>query len=425
MTEIVDVYAREILDSRGNPTVEVEVELSSGDVGQAQVPSGASTGTHEAVELRDGDKSRYLGKGVLKAVESVNEEIGPELLGEDAFDQTLIDKMMIELDGTPNKGRLGANGILGVSLACAKASASALGFPLYRYLGGVNSRVLPVPLMNILNGGRHADNKVDIQEFMIAPCGVESFKEALRCGAEVFHSLKKVLMKKGCNTAVGDEGGFAPDLDSSKEAIETIVQAIEQAGYVPGKDVFLALDAAATELLEDGLYNFKGEGVKRTPEELVSYYESLVKDYPIISIEDGLGEDDWSGWELLTSKLGEKIQIVGDDLYVTNSNRLKKGIERGASNSILIKLNQIGTLTETLEVIEMAMQANFTAVISHRSGETEDTTIADLVVATNTGQIKTGSLCRTDRIAKYNRLLRIEDDLGQAAIYKGREAFKV
>ena len=425
MTEIVDIYAREILDSRGNPTVEVEVELSGGGFGCAQVPSGASTGTHEAVELRDGDKSRYLGKGVLKAVEYVNEEIGPEILGEDVLDQTLIDKIMIELDGTPNKGRLGANGILGVSLACAKAAAAALSLPLYRYLGGVNCRVLPVPMMNILNGGKHADNKVDIQEFMIAPCGAESFKEALRCGVEVFHSLKKVLMKKGHNTSVGDEGGFAPDLDSSKEAIETIIQAIEQAGYVPGKDVFLALDVAATELLENGLYNFKGEGVKRTSEELVSYYESLVKDYPIISIEDGLSEDDWPGWKLLTSKLGEKIQIVGDDLYVTNSDRLKKGIKEQASNSILIKLNQIGTLTETLEVIEIASQANFTAVISHRSGETEDTTIADLVVAANTGQIKTGSLCRTDRIAKYNQLLRIEDELGGAAIYKGRDAFKV
>jgi len=425
MSEIFDVYAREILDSRGNPTVEVEVELESGAFGIAQVPSGASTGVHEAIELRDSDPKRYLGKGVLKAVENVNEIIAPKIIGYDATDQLLIDKLLIELDGTPNKSRLGANAILGVSLAAAKAAADFFGLPLYRYIGGVNAKELPVPMMNILNGGKHADSGVDLQEFMIAPAGGANFKESLRMGAETFHTLKKVLKEKKYNVAVGDEGGFAPNLKSSEEAIQLIVEAIKKAGYEPGKDIFIALDPAASELYQDGKYVLSREGVTRTSGEMIDYYASLVDKYPIISIEDGLAEDDWEGWQKLTQKLGHKVQIVGDDLYVTDKKRLSKGIELKASNSILIKLNQIGTLTETLDTIETAKRAGFTAVISHRSGETEDTTIADLAVATNIGQIKTGSLCRTDRIAKYNQLLRIEEQLGESSVYRGKAVFNI
>jgi enolase len=421
-TTIVDVYAREILDSRGNPTVEVDVLLEGGALGRAAVPSGASTGAHEAVELRDGDPSRYLGKGVQKAVQNVIEKIAPEIIGFDALEQVMLDKTLIELDGTPNKSRLGANAILGVSLATARAAAQAVGLPLYQYLGGVNARRMPVPMMNILNGGKHADNNVDIQEFMIMPVGAPTFAEALRMGAEVFHNLKKVLKKKGLNTAVGDEGGFAPSLDSNEEACAVIIEAIEAAGYRPGEDVALAIDAAATEFFKDGRYVL--EGKEFTAEGLIDYYAALVERYPIFSIEDGLAEDDWENWVKLTARLGDRVQLVGDDLYVTNTERLRKGIQLRASNSILIKVNQIGTLTETLEAIEMARQAGFTAVVSHRSGETEDTFIADLVVAAGTGLIKTGAPSRTDRVAKYNQLLRIEEELGDTAIYPGRNALK-
>jgi len=424
MTTILDVIAREILDSRGNPTVEVEVYLEGGAVGRAAVPSGASTGAFEAVELRDGDKSRYLGKGVQKAVDNVNNIIAEEIIGMDALDQVGIDKLMIELDGTPNKSKLGANAILGVSLAVAKAAANQLGIPLYQYIGGVNAKVMPVPMMNILNGGEHADNTVDIQEFMIMPVGAKSFGEALRMCAEVFHSLKSVLKDKGYSTAVGDEGGFAPDLKTNEEAIEVILEAVEKAGYKPGDDIRIAIDAAATELYgEDGKYHFPGEGVVRTVEELVDYYVKLVDKYPIISLEDGVAEEDWEGWKLLTEKLGDRIQLVGDDLFVTNTERLAKGIDLGVANSILIKVNQIGTLTETLDAIQMANRAGYTAVVSHRSGETEDTTIADLVVAVNAGQIKTGAPSRTDRVAKYNQLLRIEQQLDELAQYPGLDAW--
>jgi len=425
MSEIFDVYAREILDSRGNPTVEVEVELESGAFGVAQVPSGASTGVHEAIELRDGNPKRYLGKGVLKAVENVNEIIAPKIIGYDATDQLSIDKLLIELDGTPNKSRLGANAILGVSLATVKAAADFFALPLYSYIGGVNAKEIPVPMMNILNGGKHADSGVDLQEFMIVPAGGPNFKESLRMGAETFHTLKKVLKEKGYNVSVGDEGGFAPNLKSSEEAIQLIVEAIRKAGYEPGKDIYIALDPAASELYKDGKYVLSREGTVRASDEMIDYYVELVNKYPIISIEDGLAEDDWEGWQKLTQKLGHKIQIVGDDLYVTDKKRLIRGIELKASNSILIKLNQIGTLTETLDTIETAKRAGFTSVISHRSGETEDTTIADLAVATNIGQIKTGSLCRTERIAKYNQLMRIEEQLGELAIYRGKEVFNI
>ena len=422
---IEDVLAREVLDSRGNPTVEVEVVLNDGSTGRAIVPSGASTGIHEAVELRDGDKARYLGKGTLQAVENVNTIIADEVIGFDPFDQVGLDKLLIELDGTPNKGKLGANAILGVSIATAAAAADSLGMPLFRYLGGTNAKLLPTPMMNILNGGSHADNTVDIQEFMIMPVGAPSFREALRMGAEVFHNLKKVLKEMGMSTSVGDEGGFAPNLKTNEDAIAAIIKAIETAGYVPGKDVCIALDAAASEFYDAdaNVYNLKGEGVKRTAEEMVDYYEMICDKYPIISIEDGLAEDDWDGWKIMTDRLGKKIQIVGDDLFVTNTERLAVGIEKGIANSILIKLNQIGTITETLDAIEMAKRAGYTAVVSHRSGETEDVTIADLVVAACTGQIKTGSLCRTDRIAKYNQLMRIEEMLEGASEYAGMDAF--
>ncbi|MGD9897532.1 MAG: phosphopyruvate hydratase [Calditrichaceae bacterium] len=426
MTTILDIYAREILDSRGNPTIEVEVELEGGAVGRAAVPSGASTGEHEAVELRDGDKNRYMGKGVLKAVQNVNEIISDELVGLDATDQTYIDKIMIDLDGTPNKGNLGANAILGVSMAVAKAAAEISALPLYQYLGGVNAKVLPVPMMNILNGGSHADNNVDLQEFMIAPAGATEFREALRMGAEIFHTLKKVLSEKKYNTAVGDEGGFAPDLKSNEEAVQVILQAIERAGYKPGEDVFICLDPASSEFYdkEKKLYLLASENKKLTSDEMVDYYANWVKKYPIVSIEDGLAEDDWSGWRTMTEKLGSKIQLVGDDLFVTNTQRLSRGITEKTANSILIKVNQIGTITETLDAIEMAHKAGYTAVVSHRSGETEDSTIADLVVATNAGQIKTGSASRSDRIAKYNQLLRIEDVLGVNAIFRGKSVYK-
>jgi len=425
MLYIDDVVGREVLDSRGNPTVEVEVYLSDGSMGRAIVPSGASTGVHEAVELRDGDKERYLGKGTLTAVENVNEVIAEEVVGMDPFDQPGLDKALIELDGTPNKGKLGANAILGVSMATAAAAADSLGLPLFQYLGGVNGKILPTPMMNILNGGSHADNTVDIQEFMIMPVGAPSFREALRMGAETFHNLKAVLKAKGMNTAVGDEGGFAPDLGSNEEALQVIVEAIEKAGYEPGKDICIAMDAAASEFYnaEENLYDLASEGVKKTAEEMVDYWEMLVDKYPIISIEDGVAEDDWEGWKILTDRLGKKIQLVGDDFFVTNTVRLKEGIEKGLANSILIKVNQIGTLTETFDAIEMAKKAGYTAVVSHRSGETEDTTIADIVVGMNAGQIKTGSLSRTDRIAKYNQLLRIEEMLGDVAVYAGRDAF--
>ncbi len=422
-TTIVDVHAREILDSRGNPTVEVEVYLDDGSVGWAAVPSGASTGAREAVELRDGDKERYLGKGVLKAVGNVNDLIAPELTGYDALDQVAVDELLIQLDGTENKGRRGANAILGVSMAVAKAAAASLGLPLYRYLGGTKARVLPVPMMNILNGGEHADNNVDLQEFMVMPVGAATFAEALRMGTEVFHTLKKVLQARGYNTAVGDEGGFAPDLRSNEEALEVLVTAIEDAGYRPGEDVAIAIDAAATELYKEGKYVLQAEGVEYTAAEMVQYYAALVEKYPIISLEDGLAEDDWEGWQELTRVLGKKIQIVGDDLFVTNTSLIAKGIEMGVANSVLIKLNQIGTITETLAAIEMAERAGYTAVVSHRSGETEDTTIADLVVATNAGQIKTGAPSRTDRVAKYNQLLRIEESLGATALFMGKDAF--
>ena len=424
MSTIMDVHAREILDSRGNPTVEVEVLLEDGVMGRASVPSGASTGSFEAVELRDGDKTRYNGKGVLKAVENVNEIIAPELVGLDAIDQVYIDKLLKKIDGTPNKGKLGANAMLGVSLACAHAAANELDVPLYRYFGGVNARVLPVPMMNILNGGKHADNNVDIQEFMIMPVGAQSFAEALRVGAEVFHSLKDVLTSDGLATTVGDEGGFAPNLTSNEEALKVIVEAIEKADYKPGVDVGLAIDIASSELYsEDGKYHFDGEGLVRNSEELITYYEDLISRYPIFSIEDGMAEEDWDGWKMLTDRLGGKVQLVGDDLFVTNTERLGKGIELGVANSILIKVNQIGTLTETMEAIKMAERAGYTAVISHRSGETEDTTIADLVVGMNTGFIKSGAPSRTERVAKYNQLLRIEEELGETADFLGLAAF--
>ncbi|MHB1686936.1 MAG: phosphopyruvate hydratase [Ignavibacteriaceae bacterium] len=425
MTTIIDVLGREILDSRGNPTLEVEVLLESGIIGRAAVPSGASTGEHEAVELRDGDKNRYNGKGVLKAVENVNEKIADEIIDMDALDQAGIDKFLISLDGTPNKAVLGANAILGVSLAIAKAAAETLEIPLYRYIGGVNARTLPVPMMNILNGGKHADNNVDFQEFMIMPVGAPNFAEALRMGAETFHALKSVLSKKGYNTAVGDEGGFAPNLKSNDEAIEVILEAITKAGYKVGDEIALALDPASSEMFikEKNVYRFfKSDKSEKSSAQMVEYYSNWVKQYPIVSLEDGLAEDDWSGWKLMTEKLGGKIQLVGDDLFVTNTERLAQGIEQGVANSILIKVNQIGTLTETLDAIEMAKKAGYTNVISHRSGETEDTTIADIAVATNAGQIKTGSLSRTDRIAKYNQLLRIEEELDDTAIFPGLSA---
>ncbi len=423
MSEISEVRAREILDSRGNPTVEVEVLLESGALGRAAVPSGASTGQREALELRDGDPKRYLGKGVTKAVDHVNQTIAPEVVGLDAFDQVLLDQTLCELDGTEDKRTLGANAILGVSLAVAKAAADDVGLPLYRYLGGVNAKVLPVPMMNILNGGRHADNTVDLQEFMIMPLGADRFGEAVRMGAEVFHHLRAVLKKKGYNTAVGDEGGFAPDLKSNEEAVQLILTAIEKAGYRPGVDIVLALDPAASEFYVDGRYVLEGEGGKRlTSQEMVEFYARWVAQYPIVSIEDGMAENDWEGWAALTNRLGGQIQLVGDDLFVTNVKILREGVARGVANAILIKVNQIGTLTETLDAIRTAHRSGYAAVVSHRSGETEDATIADLAVGTNTGQIKTGSASRTDRIAKYNQLLRIEEDLGDAAIFLGREA---
>lgn len=421
--EIVDVLAREILDSRSFPTVEVEVYLEDGTVGRAAVPSGASTGMFEAVELRDGDKERFNGKGVLNAVKNVNEIIADELVGLNALDQTFIDKTLIELDGTKNKGKLGANAILGVSLAVARSAANYLGLPLYQYVGGVNAKVLPVPMMNIINGGEHADNSVDLQEFMIMPVGADTFREALRMCSEVYHALKKLLNEKGYSTGVGDEGGFAPDLKSNEEAIEVIIEAIKKAGFEPGKDMFIALDPASSEFFEDGKYVLKHEGKTLSPSEMVEFYENLVNKYPIISIEDGMAEEDYEGWKIMTEKLGNKIQLVGDDLFVTNTERLENGIKMGIANSILIKLNQIGTLTETLNAIEMANRAGYTAVISHRSGETEDTTISDLVVAVNAGQIKTGAPGRSERVAKYNQLLRIAEELDDVAEYRGMKAF--
>lgn len=425
MSIISDVYAREILDSRGNPTVEVEVYLEDGSMGRAAVPSGASTGAFEAVELRDGDKSRYLGKGVEKAVENINDIIAPELEGWDVFDQVGIDKMMIELDGTPNKAKLGANAILGVSIAVAKAAADSLGLSLYEYVGGTNAKTLPVPMMNIMNGGAHADNNVDVQEFMVMPVGAKTFKEALRWGAEIYHALKAVLKSKGLATGVGDEGGFAPNLPTNEDALKVIMEAIEKAGYKPGEEIMLALDVAATELYneETGKYSLASEGKEFTGVELVDYYAGLVEKYPIISIEDGLSEEDWESWKHMVEKLGDKIQIVGDDLFVTNTERLSRGIKEKAANSILIKLNQIGSITETLDSIEMAKRAGFTTISSHRSGETSDSTIADMAVAVNAGQIKTGAPARTDRVEKYNQLLRIEEQLGDNAIYAGMSAF--
>ncbi|MGZ8428263.1 MAG: phosphopyruvate hydratase [Candidatus Deferrimicrobiaceae bacterium] len=424
MTMIMDVHGRQVLDSRGNPTVEVEVHLESGAAGRAIVPSGASTGTREAVELRDGDPKKYLGKGVLKAVRNVNRVIGPKLIGFDATEQAFVDGMLIELDGTENKEKLGANAILGVSLAVARAAAESCGLPLYQYLGGVGGRTLPVPMMNIVNGGSHADNNVDIQEFMVMPVGAKSFSEALRMGVETFHHLKKVLKGKGLNTNVGDEGGFAPRLRSNAEAIEVILEAIGKAGYKPGKDIGIALDAAASEFREKGGYVFrKSDRSKRSTDGMVKFYEGLCRQYPILSIEDGFAEDDWGGWKSFTQAMGKKIQIVGDDVFVTNPKILRKGIEEGIANSVLIKLNQIGTLSETIDAVEMAKRAGWTAVVSHRSGETEDSTIADFVVALNTGQIKTGSASRTDRLAKYNQLLRIEEELGQSGRFGGREVF--
>ncbi|MDI6827344.1 MAG: phosphopyruvate hydratase [Armatimonadota bacterium] len=429
-TTIEYVLAREILDSRGNPTVEVEVHLADGSMGRAAVPSGASTGAHEAVELRDGDKTRYLGKGVKKAVDNVNERIAAEIIDLDATDQVAIDELMIELDGTPNKSNLGANAILGVSLAVAKAAAESLGLPLYRYIGGTSARELPAPMMNILNGGKHADNSVDLQEFMVMPLGAPNFAEALRMGAEVFHNLKSVLKSKGMSTAVGDEGGFAPNLQNNEQAIEVIVEAIQKAGYEPGKDAYIALDPAASELYdeakkkgEEGKYFFWKSNILKTREEMVDYWADLVEKFPIILIEDGMAEDDWDGWKMLTDRLGKKIQLVGDDIFVTNTDRIKKGIEMGVANSVLIKLNQIGTLTETLAAIELAKRHNYTAVVSHRSGETEDATIAHVAVAMNTGQIKTGAPSRTDRVAKYNELLRIEEELADTAIFRGLDVF--
>jgi enolase len=424
LVEIESVFAREILDSRGNPTVEVEVTTEDGNVGRAAVPSGASTGSFEAVELRDGDKGRYLGKGVLNAVDNVNDEIADEIVGMNVFDQAAIDKALVELDGTPNKGRLGANAILGVSLACAKAASESLGLSLYQYIGGVNAKTLPVPMMNIINGGKHADNSVNIQEFMIMPVGADSFRQALQMCAEVFHNLQKVLSGKGYGTAVGDEGGFAPNLNADEEALEVIVEAIETTGYKPGVQFKIAIDAAATEMYkEDGTYSFWKSGIVKTKKEMIDFWEDLVAKYPIISLEDGVSEDDWEAWKMLTDRLGDKIQLVGDDLFVTNVDRLKKGVELGVANSILIKVNQIGTLTETLDTIQMANRAGYTTVTSHRSGETEDVTIADIAVATNSGQIKTGAPSRTDRVAKYNQLLRIEEELEDVAEYPGLAAF--
>ena len=423
MALISAVYAREILDSRGNPTVEVEVWLDDGSMGRAAVPSGASTGAYEAVELRDGDKDRYMGKGVSKAVDNVNDIIAEALIGLDPIRQVEIDKMLIRLDGTPNKNNLGANAILGVSMAVAKAAAASVDVPLYMYLGGINAKELPVPMMNILNGGAHADNNVDIQEFMAMPVGAPSFSEALRMNTEIYHNLKAVLKERGLSTAIGDEGGFAPNLSSNEEAIEVIVAAIEKAGYKPGEEVAIALDIAASEIYKNGKYNLAGEGVVKTSAQMVDYYAALCEKYPIVSIEDGLDEDDWKGWALLTKKLGGKVQLVGDDLFVTNSERLSRGITEGVANSILIKVNQIGTLTETFSTIEMAKRAGYTCVISHRSGETEDTTLADIAVAVNAGQIKTGAPARTDRVAKYNQLLRIEEDLASAAEYNGKKVF--
>ena len=423
MAMITEVYAREILDSRGNPTVEVEVCLEDGAMGRAAVPSGASTGVHEAVELRDGDKERYLGKGVTKAVDNVNDIIAEAIIGLDATRQTEIDELLVRLDGTPNKGRLGANAILGVSMAVAKAAAASVGLPLYLYLGGVAAKELPVPMMNILNGGEHADNNVDIQEFMIMPVGAKSFSEALRMNAEIYHNLKALLKEKGLSTALGDEGGFAPNLKCNAAAIEVILEATERAGYKPGKDIVMAMDVASSEFYVDGKYKMTGEGVEMTSEEMVDYLAGLCEKYPIISIEDGMAEDDWDGWKKLTKKLGKKVQLVGDDLFVTNEERLVQGIEKGVANAILIKVNQIGTLTETFNAIETAKRAGYTCIISHRSGETEDTTLADIAVAVNAGQIKTGAPARTDRVAKYNQLLRIEEDLGKAAKYNGMKVF--
>lgn len=423
MAMITEVYAREILDSRGNPTVEVEVILEDGAVGRAAVPSGASTGVHEAVELRDGDKSRYLGKGVTKAVDNVNDIIAEALIGLEATRQTEIDEMLVRLDGTPNKGRLGANAILGASMAVARAAASSVGLPLYLYLGGVAAKELPVPMMNILNGGEHADNNVDIQEFMIMPVGAKSFSEALRMNAEIYHNLKALLKEKGLSTALGDEGGFAPNLSNNAEAIEVILEAVVKAGYKPKDDIVIALDVASSEMYKDGKYHLEGEGLVKTSEEMVDYLAELCEKYPIISIEDGLAEDDWAGWKLLTKKIGKKVQLVGDDLFVTNEERLVQGINKGVANAILIKVNQIGTLTETFNAIETAKRAGYTCIISHRSGETEDTTLADIAVAVNAGQIKTGAPARTDRVAKYNQLLRIEEDLGKAAKYNGKKVF--
>jgi enolase len=423
MSSIVDVVAREILDSRGNPTVEADVLLESGVMGRAAVPSGASTGTREAIELRDGDASRYLGKGVMQAVENVNTEISEAIIGLDAQEQAFIDQTMIDLDGTENKSRLGANAILAVSMAVAKAAAEESGLPLYRYFGGMGPMQMPVPMMNIINGGEHANNSLDIQEFMIMPVGAANFREAVRCGAEIFHSLKKLLDKKGHSTAVGDEGGFAPNLGSHAEALQIIMQAIEAAGYVPGKDVLLALDCAASEFYKDGKYHLAGEGLQLTSAQFVDYLANLADQFPIVSIEDGMSEADWDGWKLLTDRLGKTIQIVGDDIFVTNTKIFKEGIKKGICNSILVKINQIGTLSETFAAVEMATRAGYTAVISHRSGETEDSTIADIAVGLNAGQIKTGSLSRSDRIAKYNQLIRIEEDLGDTASYPGRETF--
>jgi enolase len=424
MTAIIDIHGRQIIDSRGNPTVEVDVTLEDGSFGRAAVPSGASTGAHEAVEKRDGDRKRWLGKGVSLAVDAVNGELSEAILGIDAEDQPAIDARMIELDGTPNKVRLGANAILGVSLAVAKAAADARGLPLYRYVGGTSATVLPVPMMNIINGGAHADNPIDFQEFMIMPVGADSIFEAVRCGSEIFHTLKKALHDKGLATAVGDEGGFAPNLASAPDALDFIMSSIEKAGYKPGEDVVLALDCAATEFFKGGVYDFEGEGVKRSPAEMADYLADLVARYPIVSIEDGMGEDDFEGWKILTDKIGGKCQLVGDDLFVTNPARLRDGIRQGLANSLLVKVNQIGTLTETLEAVSTAQHAGYTAVMSHRSGETEDSTIADLAVATNCGQIKTGSLARSDRLAKYNQLIRIEEELGVVARYAGRSAIK-
>ena len=424
MTSILDITAREILDSRGNPTVEVDVILEDGSMGRAAVPSGASTGAHEAMELRDGDKKRYLGKGVLKAVAAVNGEIFDTVSHMEAEDQIAIDRAMIALDGTPNKARLGANAILGVSLAVAKAAAEATGMPLYRYVGGTNARTLPVPMMNIINGGAHADNPIDFQEFMVMPVGAPTFREALRMGAEIFHTLKAALKNAGHNTNVGDEGGFAPNLPSAEAGLDFVMKAVEQAGYKPGKDVYLALDCAATEFFKKGVYDYEGEGKKRSIAEQAKYLAKLAKDYPILSIEDGMSEDDWDGWAQVTKLIGKTHQLVGDDLFVTNTKRLGQGIKDGVANSILVKVNQIGSLTETLEAVEMAHKAGYTAVMSHRSGETEDSTIADLAVATNCGQIKTGSLARSDRLAKYNQLLRIEEELGEQAVYAGRSILK-